>query len=292
MMQPQSMPQAMPMGGQELDQDQIQLLDKPTWEQVDKVLKDKVHRNFRIGIQTDSTIADSIDSDMAGLKDVLGGITQFIQGVAPAVQAGSMPIEAVKEIVLTIARRSKMGSTVEDALDKIKAPTPQSDPNAGRIQADMQKAQSQAQAQQQQMQMQMQHEQQLEQMRQQAEQQKISIEFQRSQHQAELDAQVEQHKQQAQAQQNQHQNELEAQREAQRMQNDAALEQMRIAADKQLELSRQQFAMLIAEMNNSTKIEVAEIAANTSLQQTQISSANMAVESVENNEGSENENMD
>jgi len=95
-----------------------------TWEQVMEVLRDDMARQFKIDIETDSTVAASIQQDMAGLRDVLTAVTQFIAGVAPAVQAGAFPVDAVKEIVMTIARRSKMGNAVEDALDKIQEPRP------------------------------------------------------------------------------------------------------------------------------------------------------------------------
>lgn len=99
-----------------------------TWEQVIGVLRDDMARTFKIDIETDSTVAASIQQDMAGLRDVLTAVTQFVAGVAPAVQLGAFPVEAVKEIVMTICRRSKMGNAVEDALDKIQAPQPPAAP--------------------------------------------------------------------------------------------------------------------------------------------------------------------
>lgn len=269
------MPPAAPMQApQEPDQEQLALMDKPSWEQVDKLLKDSAHRNFRIDIETDSTIASSLDADMAGLTEVLGGVSKFLEGAMPLVQSGMLPLDAAKEIVMTITRRARMGMAVEDSLDKMKAPTPAADPNAGKAQAE----QTKAQAAQQQMQMQAQIDQQAEQGRQQFEQQKLAMQAQAQQHQAELDAQVENNKQQAQAAQNAHQNQLESEREQQRMHNEAILSQMKIAADDAREESRQQFALLIAQLNNANKIEVAEIAADTELNLAQMQAANEASE--------------
>jgi hypothetical protein len=78
-----------------------------------------------------------------------------MQGFGPAVQMGALPVEALKEIMLTITRRAKMGNAVEDAFDKIKQPPPppqEEKPQDNslqveqvRQQGDMQKAQFEAQ---------------------------------------------------------------------------------------------------------------------------------------------------
>lgn len=102
-------------------------LNKPAWEEIVSILRSDPSREFRIDIETDSTVAETQDKDMTGLKDILSGLVQFWQGVAPAVQLGALPIEAVKEISLAVARRAKLGMAVEDAIDKIQQPQ-QGDP--------------------------------------------------------------------------------------------------------------------------------------------------------------------
>ncbi len=96
----------------------------PSWEEVIAVMRDDKLRTFKVDIETDSTVAASVESDMAGLRDVLTALNQVMQGFGPAVQMGAMPVEALKEIMLTITRRAKMGNAVEDAFDKIKQPPP------------------------------------------------------------------------------------------------------------------------------------------------------------------------
>lgn len=270
----QGMPMAPMQVPPEPPQEQMALLEKPSWEQVEALLRDNVHRNFRIDIETDSTIASSLDADMAGLKEVLTGIAQFVESAQPLVQSGMLPLAAAKEIVMTITRRARMGRAVEDALDKMQQPTAPTDPNAGKAQAEQVKAQAQAQLQQQQQQ----HEQQMEAGRQQAEQQKIAAEAQREQQQAQLDAQVEQSKQQAQAMQNAHQNQLEAEREQQRMHNEAALQQQQIASERAIEEMRQQFQLLLQQMKDANAIEVAEVKAGNALDLAQMQAANEASE--------------
>ena len=121
-----------------------------TWEQIFKVMKDDVQRAYRVDIETDSTIAANIQSDMEGLQQIMGALTQFFQGVTPLVQEGALPMEAVKQIAMQICRRSKMGSAVEDALDKLVPPQPKPDPQQAieqaKLQAKQQSDQMKAQA--------------------------------------------------------------------------------------------------------------------------------------------------
>ncbi len=98
------------------------LMSLPTWEDVIGLLRSDQMRQYRIDIETDSTVAAHIEADMAGLRDVLTGITQFWAAAGPAVQAGAVPIDAIKAITLAITRRASLGLEVEDALDKIQAP--------------------------------------------------------------------------------------------------------------------------------------------------------------------------
>ena len=143
----QAMQQAQGQGQQITPQQAMQQLPpRPvSLEQVMAVLKDDASRMFKIDVETDSMVAATVAKDMAGLQQVLGGISQFISSIGPAVQAGAFPAEAVKEIVMTIARRAKLGTAVEDSLDKIKEPQQQGDPGAAKAQAQAQAAMQAAQ---------------------------------------------------------------------------------------------------------------------------------------------------
>lgn len=274
--------------------EQLALLDKPSWEEVLGLLKDKAHRNFRIDIETDSTIAGSLESDMAGIAQVLQAVGGFMQQSMPLVQNGMLPIDAQKEILMTITRRARMGNAVEDSLDKMQPPTPpqpHQDPAVmiaqkkieadaqkfqAQQQADAQKAQSDQQAEAMKMQMQQQFDAQAKQLDMQIEQQRNAMEAQDRERDRQAQMQVEAHKQEMQAQQIQHQNQLEAQRDQLKSQQDAALEQIRVQSDERMHMLENQFAQMIAGQNNATKIEVAEIAAQTAITSQQISSAQSA----------------
>jgi hypothetical protein len=227
-----------------------------TWEMIEGVLHDDATRSFKIDIETDSTISASQESDMGELTVVLKGIVELVQGLGPAVQAGAIPVEAVKEIILMVCRKSKMGSAVETALMKIQPPKPEKDPNAGKAQMEQMKMQ----------------------MLDQQHQRQLQADAQLAQMEAELKSQVERDKQQAQAQQNAHQNEMEQQREMMRMQYESELATQKAQSDAQLKSMDSDHQLMIAQMNNQAKIEVAEIGAQTTLATAQISAAQSAIQ--------------
>jgi hypothetical protein len=93
-------------------------------EQVVQVLRDDALRQFKVDIETDSTIAAHQQVDMVALKDLTLSLNQTLAQLMPVVGAGLLPVEALKEILLAITRRARMGTAVEDAIEKIQQPPP------------------------------------------------------------------------------------------------------------------------------------------------------------------------
>lgn len=210
-----------------------QLGPRPTsLEQVLGVLKDDATRMFKIDVETDSMIAATINDDMQGLREVLGGITEFINGVGPAVQSGALPVEAVKEIVMTICRRSKMGSAVEDALDKIQAPQQQGNPEQAKAQAAAEAAQVKAQS-----------------------------DAQVAQMRVDSDARIAQIEAAAQQQTDMVRQQAEAAQHQAKIDSDARFEQMKALMDGERHAREQDFLRWKAELDAATKVEVANIGA-------------------------------
>lgn len=221
-----------------------------TWEQVMQVMRSDMSRTYRIDVETDSTIAASLEADMQGLREVLTGVVQFIQGIGPAVQAGAMPVEAVKEIIMAVVRRARMGSAVEDALDKMQQPQAQGNPQAA---AQTKQLQDQVQ--------------QLTQQLQQAQQQAQGK-------QAELQANmsIEQMRMQADVQLAQMKEERASQAEQAKMEREAMLAQQKLEFDRWK-----------AQLEADTKIMVAQLSAQTSITTQQIA-AEQAFDAVETND--------
>jgi hypothetical protein len=122
------------------------MLKMPTWEDVIGVMHSEKRQQYRIDVETDSTVAGTLSSDMAGLAQVLQSVSQTLTGLAPLVMDGALPVEAAKEIVMAVVRRARLGMAVEDAFDKMQAPKPPADPNAGKAQAAAGVAQVKAQS--------------------------------------------------------------------------------------------------------------------------------------------------
>jgi hypothetical protein len=132
--------------GQQPPQVDPELMNAPTWEEIIACLRNDAMRTFKVDIETDSTVAASLESDMSGMKEVLTAVVQVIQGFGPAVQAQAIPVEAVKEIILAVVRRARLGNAVEDALDKMQQPAPPPQQHDNTAQIEQMKAQFKAQA--------------------------------------------------------------------------------------------------------------------------------------------------
>lgn len=93
--------------------------NKPTWEQVMQILKDDKLRGFRVDVETDSTVVPDALEEQKNRVELLTAVTQFIGGVAPAVQSGALPMPVAKEMLSFGVRGFKVSPQLEDALDQI-----------------------------------------------------------------------------------------------------------------------------------------------------------------------------
>jgi len=226
------------------------MLKVPSWDDILGLMHSEKRRQFKIDVETDSTIAGTLSSDMAGLSQVLTAISQAMTELAPMVQQGVLPVDAAKEIIMTVIRRARMGMAVEDAFDKLQAPKQQTDPEAAKAQASMQEVQVKAQA-----------------------------DMQVAKMKADLDAHLAQVQQQAQEQQNAREQAMEAQRDQQKAASEAAeahqkmqaeaadrahkeaIEMMRVQSETERAASALETQRMIADANNETKVIIAHITA-------------------------------
>lgn len=135
-----------------------QTLTQPVWEVVIGLLRRQEDRSFRVDIETNSTIADDMAEDQQHIGELLNALSQFLNGVTPLIQSGSMPFEVAKSMMLIIVRKMEAGPDMEKLLEEMKAPPPPApepappappvDPNIqlkaqaeqAKIQADMKKS--------------------------------------------------------------------------------------------------------------------------------------------------------
>lgn len=137
--------QAQQVPGQPPAQPPQQLLamaQLPTWEDIMGLLANDLQRNYRIDIETNSTVDAEATEDKQNMGEFLNAIAQFMNGAAPLVQQGVLPFDAAKSILLAVTRRYRFGPEVEDDLKKMQAPQPQGNGADAKAKADLEAAQA------------------------------------------------------------------------------------------------------------------------------------------------------
>lgn len=118
----QPAPQAPPP--EQMDPKLTEVVGMPSWDELLGLLKSDLTRQFRIDVETNSTIEPEASEDQKNISDLLNALSQFLNGIAPLVESGSMPFEIAQTMMLVIARRFTFGGELEDLLQKMKAPPP------------------------------------------------------------------------------------------------------------------------------------------------------------------------
>jgi hypothetical protein len=242
MMHPQAAPNmgATAPGQAPPSPEKLALLELPTWEEVENLLQNPVHREFRLDIETDSTIRMDDDAEKASRVELVTAVGGFLD---KAVMAGSTAPEIIPmlgELMMFAIRSFKSARPIEqafeDAMDALQkaASQPKGPP------PEVQKAQMEAQT-----------------------------EIQVASMKAKLDAQVEQAKQQAQSQQAAQQNQIEEARAQSDAQLTARLEehkaQLKAASDQQIQEMKNQFEAQRVQYETQAKIHIAMMDAHTKL---------------------------
>lgn len=123
-----------------------ELLDNPTWEEVEALLRDDTLRCFRISIETDSTIKSDQEAEKASRVELLTAVGGFLQqAVMLPPQLQPLAAELLKFGVKGFKVSRELDATFDLAIKKIMKVSeqpPQPDPKA---QADQQKMQFEAQ---------------------------------------------------------------------------------------------------------------------------------------------------
>ena len=102
----------------------------PVDEQIMMMLRDGISRNYRIDIETDSTVQADAQREQGNMTQFASGIAQFLTAVVPLAQQGAIPPNIPIVMTKAFARAFKLGREVEDALDALQqqAEAPQQQP--------------------------------------------------------------------------------------------------------------------------------------------------------------------
>lgn len=90
-----------------------------SWDEVIETLRSNITRQYRIDIETDSTIRGEIRTQQQSASAFLEGTAKFVQAVGPAVQEGWMPGDVAVDLYAAFARFFKLGKQAEDALSRM-----------------------------------------------------------------------------------------------------------------------------------------------------------------------------
>jgi hypothetical protein len=127
-------------------------------QEVRDLLQNELMRQYRIDIETDSTVAPDEAADQANMAAALEAVTAYVQAIAPLVGQGLIDGQAAIQLLKVYLRKFKWGREIEETLEQIERnpPEPKPDPEEKKMQMEMQIAQQQAQLDQQKAMMEMQ----------------------------------------------------------------------------------------------------------------------------------------
>lgn len=110
--------------------------------EVRELLQDQLQRQYRIDIETDSTVAPDEEREQQNLAKAMQAITAYVRTIAPLVQEGVIDQRAAVRLLRIYLRKFRWGREMEALLDEIERnPQPQK-PSAEerKAQAEQQKA--------------------------------------------------------------------------------------------------------------------------------------------------------
>jgi len=105
-----------PQIAQQAEQAQ-EILSQPSQEEVMQLLQDDISRNYRIDIESDSTIRNDLTRNQQTMNLFLQGTAQFGQAMGPIIMADASMKPVVMEIYGAFARQFKLGRQAEDAIE-------------------------------------------------------------------------------------------------------------------------------------------------------------------------------
>jgi hypothetical protein len=224
--------------------------DKQLIPQALALLRDEASKNFRIEVTSDSMIYQDEQQEKQDRIAFLSAVGQYMQMALPAAQASPeltpMLCEMLKFGVTAFKAGKQLEGIIDETADKLRQQVKDAEGKPKPPSPEQQK-----------MQMQMQ----LEQSKMQAEQQKMQVESQLEQQKMQMEMQLEKAKQEYQAQENQLKFQLENDRNEREAQFTAQLEQMKLEASKQKSQEENNKAILVAYLDNATRLETARIGA-------------------------------
>jgi hypothetical protein len=109
---------------QQPPEDLVLAASLPTWDEILTLLQNDLARQYKIDIETNSTVDAEATEDKQNIAEFMNAMAQFFNGISPLVESGAMPFEAARAIMLAVTRRFRFGAEIEDELKKMQPPKP------------------------------------------------------------------------------------------------------------------------------------------------------------------------
>ena len=130
--------------------DLLAQLARPTWEDVQALLKDSTLRSFRIDVETDSTIEPDDQDEKQRRIEFIQAVGEYVSKSIPAIQLVPAMAPVIAEGLKFLVRGFRVGREMEDvidrALDQLTSSLPPPQPPSSKGGADPQAEQARGQA--------------------------------------------------------------------------------------------------------------------------------------------------
>lgn len=110
-------PDGQPMPLPELPEETQELLELPTWEEIESIIRNDMARCFRIDIETDSTIKTDQEAEKAARTEFLNAAGSFIQQMAVIPNPELQPL--LMEMLMFGVRGFKVSRELETTFDSV-----------------------------------------------------------------------------------------------------------------------------------------------------------------------------
>ena len=117
--------EAAKQSGQEPPPEVQKYMNTPRWKDILELLRDDFARSYKVDIETNSTLDVEATEDKQLVSEFMNAMAQFMNGIMPMVQSGTMPWQAAQSMMLQISRRFRFGEEVESQLKMMKPPQQQ-----------------------------------------------------------------------------------------------------------------------------------------------------------------------
>lgn len=133
----------------------LKAAQSPSWDDIMGLLRDDLQRNYRIDIETNSTVDAEATEDKQDVAEFMNAMAQFMNGMMPVIEQGIMSFDVAKGILLSIVKRFRFGTEVEDQISQMKGPPPKTEGEDPKLAAEKAKIAAETEVGKQQLQMQM-----------------------------------------------------------------------------------------------------------------------------------------